>query len=421
MTNALADWPLLKDPHVRAVLSALDADRGATRIVGGAVRDALLGRPVADADFATILRPNDVIARSEAAGMKTVPTGIEHGTVTIVAGGRPFEVTTLRRDVETDGRHAVVAFTSDWKEDASRRDLTINALYCDTWGEVFDPLGGIADLSAGRIRFIGDAGARIREDYLRVLRFFRFFAWFGRGRPDADGLKACARLKAGIATLSAERVWAELKRLLRAPDPGRALLWMRTTEVLQKALPESWGIDAVHRLIATEQAEGWNPDPLLRLEAIIPPHRARIDALVERLRLSREEANRLIGWAAAPEPDPGLSSQALGQLLYRSGQKGVLDRLRHALAREAEKGHLDAAEKYRGLIRAAAEWRPPEFPVSGRDLVAAGLEPGPQVGEHLRALEERWIESGFLLSREELLTAAGRSGRENSVPPQRPA
>ncbi len=405
MTTTLGDWVLLKDPQVRAVFSALDGEEGSTRIVGGAVRDALLGRPVGDADFATVLVPSDVAARCEAAGMKTIPTGIEHGTVTLVAEGRTFEVTTLRRDVETDGRRAVVQFTTDWNEDAARRDLTINALYCDMRGHVFDPLGGLADLKAGRIRFIGDPESRIREDYLRILRFFRLFAWYGKGRPDSAGLKACARLKSGIATLSAERVWAELKRLLSAPDPARALLWMRTTEVLQKTLPESWGIDAIHRLVSAERAEGWTPDPLLRLEAVLPPHRARIDALAERLRLSKEEARRLAAWANAPEPEPAMSEAHLAQVLYRSGGQGMQDRLRHALARELEQNHLESVGKLRRLMRAAERWQRPVFPLSGKDLVAAGLEPGPAVGKRLRELEERWIDSGFALDRDALLNS----------------
>jgi poly(A) polymerase len=403
MTSPLKDWALLKEPPVQAVFAALDGAEGATRIVGGAVRDALLGQAVADADFATTLHPGDVVARCEAAGLKTVPTGIEHGTVTVIAEGRPFEVTTLRRDVETDGRHAVVQFTEDWEEDAARRDLTINALYCDTAGQLFDPRNGVADLQAGRVRFIGDAEARIREDYLRILRFFRFFAWYGSGRPDPEGLKACARLKSGIATLSAERVWAELKRLLAAPDPARALLWMRTTEVLQKALPESWGIDAVHRLIAAERSEGWEPNPLLRLEAVLPPHRARIDSLAERLRLSKHEAARLLAWANAPEPDPAMSEDDFAQVLYRAGRIGMIDRLRHAMARELERNNTQAAESLRRLLAYAEDWERPMLPVSGKDIVSTGVEPGPAVGERLRELEERWIESGFTLTREALL------------------
>jgi tRNA nucleotidyltransferase/poly(A) polymerase len=403
MKSTLRDWPLLKDRGMRAVLDALDGEGRSTRIVGGAVRDALIDRPVTDADLATVFPPAEVVARAEAAGMKTVPTGIEHGTVTVIVEGQPFQVTTLRRDIETDGRRAVVHFTSDWKTDASRRDFSMNAIYCDIEGALLDPLGGIADLSARRVRFIGRAEDRIREDYLRILRFFRFFAWYGGGRPDPDGLKACARLKAGIATLSAERVWAELKRLLKAPDPSRALLWMRTTEVLSKALPESWGIDAIHRLIAAEQAEGWKPDALLRLEAILPPHRARIEALAERLRLSRAEAARLISWADAPDAHPDTAEAHLARTLYASGREGTQDRIRHALARELDQGHAESAAALRRMAAFAEAWETPVFPLTGKDLVAAGVEPGPAVGQRLRELEERWIASGFSLTREMLL------------------
>ena len=401
---ALADWALLSEPPVQAVFFALAGEEGCTRLVGGAVRDAILGRAVADADFATIFAPSEVILRCEAAGMKTVATGIEHGTVTVIADGRPFEVTTLRRDVETDGRHAIVAFTDDWEKDAGRRDLTINALYCDMAGAVFDPVGGVADLEAGRVRFIGRAESRIREDYLRILRFFRFFAWYGEGRPDAEGLKACAKQKAGLATLSAERVWAELKRLLAAPDPARALLWMRTTEVLGKVLPESWGIDAIHRLVAAEEAEGWAPDALLRLEAILPPHRARIDALAERLRLSRDEAMRLTAWAGAEEADPAMPEDRFAQALYRAGESGAVDRLRHALARELDEDNGEAVAQLRALLAFAARWQRPTLPVSGKDLVDAGIAPGPAVGARLRELEARWVDSGFTLTRGALLS-----------------
>ncbi len=404
MKGALHDWPLLNEPRLKTVLAALDGESGATRIVGGAVRDALLGRAVSDADLATAFPPEEVIRRAETAGLKTVPTGIEHGTVTVIAEAHPFEVTTLRRDIETDGRHAVVRFTTDWEADAARRDFTINALYCDASGEVFDPLGGLADLKAGRVRFIGRPEDRIREDYLRILRFFRFFARYGEGRPDAAGLKACAQLKAGLATLSAERVWAELKRLLGAPDPVRALLWMRTAEILQKVIPESWGIDAIHGLVGAEREEGWTPDPLFRLEAILPPHRARIDALVERLRLSRAEAERLLSWADAPEADPAWSEAALAQILYRKGEAGVKDRIRQALARAIGKGDASMAKSLRRLAAFADGWKRPVFPVSGKDLVAAGIQPGPDVGAKLRALEDRWVESGFTLSRDALLT-----------------
>jgi tRNA nucleotidyltransferase/poly(A) polymerase len=400
---SLAGQPWLEAAETRAVFAALGGAERTTRIVGGAVRNALLGEPVEEVDFATILVPADVMARAQSAGLKAAPTGIEHGTVTLVVHGRPFEVTTLRADVETFGRRAVVRFTTDWAEDARRRDFTINALYCEADGTLVDPLGAYPDLGARRVRFIGSADDRIREDYLRILRFFRFFAWYGEGRPDAAGLKAAARHKAGLALLSAERVWAEIKKLLAAPDPSRALLWMRTTEILQRVLPESWGIDAVPRLVAAEQAEGWPPDALLRLEAILPPHRARIDALAERLRLSRAEQARLLDWAQAPEPDPALSEAELAKQLYRSSVRGLRDRLALAYARECDAGHAKAAEALKRQIAYADGWRRPVFPLKGADLLAAGMPPGPEVGQRLKALEERWVDSGFRVGREALL------------------
>lgn len=244
-----ADW--LNDAPLQALLQALvgEGDEEA-RVVGGAIRNTLLGQAVADIDIATTALPATTVERAKAAGFKTVPTGIEHGTVTVVANGRPFEVTTLRQDVETNGRHAKVKFGRDWKADAERRDFTINALYCDADGSILDLVGGIADIGSRTLRFIGDAESRIEEDFLRILRFFRFFAWYGDGRPDAAGLRAATRLKAGIEQLSAERIWAEMRKLLAAPDPSRALLWMRQTGVLSLVLPESekWGIDAIHGL-----------------------------------------------------------------------------------------------------------------------------------------------------------------------------
>ncbi|MGQ7794235.1 CCA tRNA nucleotidyltransferase [Faunimonas sp. B44] len=402
MIPSLARADFLKLASTRMALAALGAEDGRTRVVGGAVRNTLLGQAATDIDFATQLRPEEVIARGERAGLEVVPTGLAHGTVTLVAGGRPFEVTTLRADVETDGRRAVVRFTEDWAEDASRRDFTMNALYCGADGIVHDPLGGYPDLLERRVRFIGDAEDRIREDYLRILRFFRFFAWYGRGRPDAEGLKACARLKPGLAILSAERVWSELKRLFSAPDPTRALLWMRTTEVLQRALPESWGIDAIHRLVGTEQAEGWTPDTLLRLEAVLPPHRARLEALADRLRLSKAEAARLLAWAEAPEPSESLSDVELSKLLYRTGVGPIADRLRHALARERETAPENVPLR-RWQLAFLSAWDRPTFPLSGKDLLAEGMSAGPEMGRRLKQLEERWIESGFSLEPAALL------------------
>jgi tRNA nucleotidyltransferase/poly(A) polymerase len=396
-----ADW--LKAKTLQSVLGALDAEDGATRIVGGAVRNALFDEPVRDIDLATVFVPAEVIKRAKAAGLKTAPTGIDHGTVTVIAEGTPFEVTTLRADVETDGRRAVVAFTKDWLEDARRRDFTINALYCDGQGTIFDPLGGLTDVAARRVRFIGNADERISEDYLRILRFFRFFAWYGHGRPDPGGLKAVTRLKDGLAGLSAERVWAELKRLLAAPDPARALLWMRTTEIIQRVLPESWGIDAIHRLMAAERTEGWPADPLLRLEAMLPTDAGKVRALAKRLKLSRAEAKRLNAWAKAPDADPALVETALAAILYRQGAEAVRDRLAHAFAREAEAGNRADAAALRKQIAFADDWQKPVFPLKGKDLLAAGMKAGPAVGKRLKALEEAWVESGFTGDQQALL------------------
>ncbi len=401
--GSLAEAAWLKDKDLQTVLGALMAGEGATRIVGGAVRNALFGEPVGDIDLATVLVPDEVVARAEAAGLKTAPTGIEHGTVTVISNGVPFEVTTLRADVETDGRRAVVAFTEDWLEDARRRDFTINALYCDGDGTIFDPLGGLPDVKARRVRFIGNADERILEDYLRILRFFRFYAWYGHGRPDPSGLKAVTRLRDGLVDLSAERVWAELKRLLAAPDPARALLWMRTTEVFQRVLPESWGIDAIHRLIAAEQADGWPADPLLRLEAMLPPDAGKIKALAERLKLSKAEAKRLKAWVKAPDADAALAETALAARLYRHGVAAVRDRLVHAFAREAEAGKRPEAAALRKQIAFADGWEKPVFPLKGKDLLAAGMKAGPAVGKRLKALEQAWVDDGFAGDRETLL------------------
>ncbi|MEX0860899.1 MAG: CCA tRNA nucleotidyltransferase, partial [Cucumibacter sp.] len=332
-TLAGAAW--LKAPATRAVFKALDGKAGRTRAVGGIVRDTLLGIGRADIDMATEFKPKEVMARAEAAGLTAHPTGIAHGTITLVHQGNPIEVTTLRRDIETDGRRAVVRFGTDWADDAARRDFTMNAVYAFANGKLFDPLGGVEDCLARRVRFIGHPDDRIKEDYLRILRFFRFFAVYGDGRPDAEGLKACARLKAGLAQLSAERVWGELKKLLGAEDPSRALLWMRTAAVLGEVLPESekWGIDSIHSLSATGHELGWPPDPLLRLMAIVPPRAERVASLAKRLKLAKAESKRLDTWAASELPPPGTNDEALMRLLYRGEPDGIADRLRLAIAR----------------------------------------------------------------------------------------
>jgi poly(A) polymerase len=279
--------PWLRAPHAAAVLDALQAAGGEGRFVGGCVRNALLGSPVDDLDMATALTPPEVIAALGRAGIRVVPTGVEHGTVTAVLDHRPIEVTTLRRDVETDGRRALVAFTTDWAEDAARRDFRLNALYADRTGQVFDPVGGgVEDARAGRIVFVGDPEVRIREDYLRILRFFRFRAWYGHGLPDAAALEACGRLAEGLRTLSAERVGKELLKLLAAPDPREAVELMVRSGVLQRLLPPALNLARLWGLVRLEGSLGARPDPLLRLAALLPsdppcdPRRVSRSALV---------------------------------------------------------------------------------------------------------------------------------------------
>ena len=403
---AKARW--LADAGLQKLLSVLSADGEEARIAGGAVRNALLGEPVTDIDIATTNLPEAVIARAEAAGFKTVPTGIDHGTVTVIAGGTPYEVTTLRADIETDGRRARVEFGRDWQRDAERRDFTINGMYADADGQVVDLVGGLVDLQSRTLRFIGDAEDRIKEDYLRVLRFFRFFAWYGSGRPDAEGIKASARLKAGLDGLSAERVWSELRKLLSAPDPSRALLWMRQTSVLTRVLPESekWGIDAVPGLIDAESAQGWKPDALLRLASMVPPDAKRLAGLAERLRLSNAEAERLQSWARADTPAATCGEAELARAAYRGAKSGIADRMRLALASAQAKSDMETTQRYGRLLSFLSSWEKPVMPVTGNDLLAAGLMPGKALGAILKSLENEWLESNFSLNRDALLKRA---------------
>jgi tRNA nucleotidyltransferase/poly(A) polymerase len=416
-----AEW--LADRHLQKLLSVLRDQSEQARIAGGAVRDALIGRPVSDIDVATTTTPDETMRRAKAAGFKPIPTGFEHGTVTVVAGARTYEVTTLRADVETDGRHAKVVFGRDWQQDAERRDFAINALYAEADGTVIDMVGGVADLEARRVRFIGDPENRIREDCLRILRFFRFFAWYGSGRPDAQGLKACARLKEGLDRLSAERVWSELKKLLSAPDPSRAMLWMRQAGVLSRVLPESekWGIDTIHPLVRAESDLGWPADPLLRLEAIVPPDAERMAALAARLKLSNADSARLTNWAQSPLPKHDTSEGAAARLLYHCDPQGLIDRLRTALAgaraRAVESNEaLVEAAGYARLLKLTESWNRPVLPLRGADLEALGFQRGLRLGETLKALETEWIESGFRLDRDVLLArAAERLAGEAAV------
>ena len=398
MTERRLSAPWLTDGASRAVLAALEAEGGAdcARFVGGCVRNTLMGCAVDDVDIATRLTPDRVMIALERAGLKAVPTGVEHGTVTAVADHRPFEITTLRRDVETDGRRAVVAFTEDWAEDAARRDFRLNALYADGEGRLYDPTGGgLEDAAAGRIVFVGDAETRIREDYLRILRFFRFFAWYGRGAPDADSLAACARLKDGLDSLSAERVSKELLKLLAARDPRRAVALMAEAGVLGAVLPEAVNLE---RFRAMAVLSG---DAELRLAALLPDDPEEAGALARRLRLSNAQRDRL---AQALRPTRTFRDEEAEAALYRQGPAVFRDRVYLAWAERP-----DQEPRARALLELAETWVPPRFPLTGEDVMAAGVPRGPEVGRTLRALEDAWIAGGFAGDREALLRRLPRS------------
>ena len=389
-----ADW--LRQPATQAVMSALEAARpGSARFVGGCVRNTLRGIPTDDVDIATQIPPEGVIQAMQAAGIRALPTGIEHGTITAIIDGAPFEITTLRRDVETDGRRAVVAFTEDWAEDAARRDFRLNAIYAGPDGTLYEVVpGSIEDALAGRVIFIGDADLRLREDYLRILRFFRFNAWYG-AEVDEEGLAACARQKDGLSKIARERIWKELKRLLAAPDPSDAMLAMEGCGVLAAILPEA-SAGALPALVAAEQGAGLAPDAMQRLMALIPRRRRDVLAVSGILRLSNAEAARLTAWADPALGHIGaLEGPALKAVFYRHGTEAVCDRA----VIEAAAG--DAGDLGRTLDAAKA-WTRPQLPVGGADALAAGLN-GPDVGKALAAVEDAWIESDFTLAREDLL------------------
>jgi poly(A) polymerase len=378
-------------PETRAVLEALG---GQGKFVGGAVRNALLGKPVADIDIATPLLPDAVVAILKKAGLGAVPTGIEHGTVTAVANGKPLEVTTLRRDVSTDGRRATVAFTADWAEDAQRRDFTMNALYADAEGEVLDTVGGVEDLKAGRVRFVGDPATRIREDYLRILRLFRFHAWYGKGEMDSDALHAAAEGKAGLAQLSGERVQKELLRLLEADDPAPVLRTMAATGILSELLPGALDIARLEHIARIDAEAFFKPDPVLRLAALLPPDAAAAEALANKLKLSNAYADRIVDLANAREKIVSyLSVKETRKLLYRLGAARFKDRI---FLKWAEDPKESNAINWRMLLAVADSWERPTFPLSGREVMMAGVPQGPLIGRILEEVEDWWVDADFI-------------------------
>ena len=372
----VSEW--WRRPGMRELLTALGAGDGLVRFVGGTVRDELLGIPHADVDLATRLDPRSVVERLEAARIKAVPTGIEHGTITAVSRGQVAEITTLRRDVSTDGRRAVVAFTEDWKEDAARRDFTINALSADPLGgEIFDYFGGLDDLQERHIRFIGDPLERIAEDHLRILRFFRFHARFGSGEPDPAALEACTARANDLMALSRERIADELLKLLAVDEPEQTVGIMLQRAILRPVLPEiePGRLRGLEALIASERAAAIGPDPLRRLAALLPRDPPLADSIAARLKLSNKARKRL---ACAADANLDLSPQALA---YRAGTDCAADRL--LLAGRA----VDAA--------AIRSWKAPRLPIKGGALIARGLPEGPAVARTMRRIEEEWVRAGF--------------------------
>ncbi len=388
---SLASETWLNEPRLQHVLRALNTS-GETRVAGGAVRNALLGVPVADVDLATTLLPDEVARISKAAGFGVHPTGIEHGTVTLTHQGAAFEVTTLRRDVATDGRRAVVSFTSGWAEDAARRDFTMNAMYCDCDGKIFDFTEGYADICKRRVRFVGQPSQRIREDYLRILRFFRFHSHYGKGRLDEEGFKACARLKAGIKKLSVERVRQELLKLLVGAQAVPILRLMAESGILGIIIPytEDWRV--LTRLPA---------DAILRLSVLAKEPLT----LKERLRLSNVDAARLQMFSTIPEVSPSLLLAERRRMMYHVGAENWRDGVQLSWARSRAK--MDDAA-WSELLALPQLWTPPVFPIKGSDLLAAGFTAGPRVGQVLAGLEDWWVASDFVPTRDDLVACLKR-------------
>jgi poly(A) polymerase len=378
----------MTSPETVAVMAAL----GEGRFVGGAVRNALLGAPVVDIDIAVPMPPQEAMARLKAKAIKVVETGLEHGTVTAIAGTHAFEVTSLRKDVETDGRHAVVAFTEDWAEDAARRDFTINALYATAEGEIFDYATGVEDLIAGRVRFMGDARTRIAEDYLRVLRLFRFHAWYGKGDLDGEALRAAAEAKAKLKNLSGERIAKELLRLLEAANPSPVLRVMAATGILSELLPGALHLPRLERLTEIQVDNLWPRDPVLRLAALLPDGVEAAHGVADALKLSNAERLRLEE-ALGEEPVPHhLSAAEARRLLYRIGAGRFRDKV---LLQWAGAARGAQGLPWRMLLEMAQTWQRPRFPLTGRDVMAAGVPQGPDVGRILAAVEDWWVARDF--------------------------
>ena len=397
MTASLGERPWMNAPQVIEVFDALEAagGLGCARFVGGCVRNALLNRPINDIDIATTLTPDQVSQALVRAGIKAVPTGIDHGTITAVVNNTPFEITTLRRDVSTDGRRAVVAFTTDWTEDAQRRDFTLNALYCDRTGAVFDPTGGgISDAKSGRIVFVGDANARVAEDSLRILRFFRFLAWYGSGSVDQTALAACTAARDTIASGPAERTTGEILKQLAADDPRSAVSLMKEAGILNLVLPSTQDLATFNALVAIENDMLFETDATLRLASLIPDDQIAAAKACETLRLSNETRERLINSTGkTPRITSWMSPRETRRAVYRIGVQAFLDRVKLAWARSLRTA---TTHQWRGLLALGSSWSPPPFPITGDEVLHSGVPKGPMVGHVLTEIEDWWIDHDFI-------------------------
>lgn len=393
---SLSSEAWLKDAALRRVFKALAAAGGEARVAGGAVRNALMGEAVNDVDIATTLTPEQVIGAGETARLGVHPTGMDHGTVTLVSGGTPFEVTTLRVDVETFGRKARVAFTDDWAADALRRDFTMNALYCSSDGKIYDPTKGYADILRKRVKFVGSPAERIREDALRILRFFRFHARYGEGAPDREGLAACVRHRIKLKTLSSERIRQELFKLLEAKRAADTIKLMAARNVLKVLFAPAIDLKPLARMARIDEALGLKPDALLRLVLVAK------DALTlrERLRLTNTETRRLEAIAHHAGATPKLRERERRVVLYHLGQDAWRDTIRLTWAKSKDPV---TSKKWKDLLAFADQWPIPRFPLTGRDLLAHGFKPGPALGRELGRLEDWWIASDFAADKESLL------------------
>ena len=388
---AAADW--LASAAVRKIFAVLQDGDESARVVGGAVRNALMGVPVADIDFATTLLPEAVMARAEAAGVKAVPTGIAHGTVTLVAGGRGFEVTTLREDIATDGRHAVVRFGRDWEADARRRDFTINALSADAAGNVHDPVGGYPDLAAKRVRFIGDPATRIAEDRLRILRFFRFQAVYAEGPLDPAGLSAVMAARNDVRELSAERIGQEMRKIVTAKRTAEVVAAMQEAGVLSIVLAGVGYLPQFAKAVRAQTAAHAAISPAARLATLACRIEEDVLRVAERLRLSTAERERMLATlSGAAEFAPFPDERGARALLYRLGAEAYRDSVFQGFAWSL----APPGDAWKNLYHLPDRWTPPRFPLSGRDVLASGRERGPEVGVLLRDLEAWWIAQDFV-------------------------